>query len=602
MQHIFNRACMVLSALCLITTTPVSGSWFEDHKKSQMIKDLEVIKHHFDAGYAPSIWKKECMGWDLEQSFETAKDHILSTPSITTKQFQRIVRHFINSMKDHHVDVVFFSTESASLPFSVKGVNGKYFINWIDKLRLPFSHYDISVGDELIEFDGQPIAKVIEDLRKENEKSANSETDQTLAEIKLTQRIGMQGDIVPKGSVVVTIESHYTGKRNGYQLHWSYIPERIKNPFDFSPPLDFIPGLIPGKGYLDLEETLQLSNIKMVSPLHEVYMEKYALHEGELGARKSFVPLLGEVIWTTEEEKSSYFDKTVFDEDGIDWHAYIYRHSNEKAVGYIRIPHYLGRTADAKKFGEILDFMEENTNALVIDQVHNFGGFVDFQYQLVSMLVTKQPFTTPLHRVKITQKQVFEGYKILEFIHLIELTLQQEANDDFNFEVEKKENSLGVNYQRLLFVKTYYENLLEDWNQGYTLTRPTSILGIDYINPHPVYHYSKPVLMLINEMDFSGGDFVPAILQDNQRVVLFGSRTAGAGGFVDAFEFPNAHGIALCTYTASIAERANSQKIENLGVTPDIIYQLTVEDLQQGYQKYADAVNEAVSNLWDSQK
>jgi C-terminal processing protease CtpA/Prc len=78
---------------------------------------------------------------------------------------------------------------------------------------------------------------------------------------------------------------------------------------------------------------------------------------------------------------------------------------------------------------------------------------------------------------------------------------------------------------------------------------------------------------------------------------LFGSRTAGAGGYVFAFEFPNTHGIAMCSYTASIAERTNQQKIENLGVSPDVPYEVTLEDLQNSYEGYIKAVNQTVQGL-----
>jgi C-terminal processing protease CtpA/Prc len=109
--------------------------------------------------------------------------------------------------------------------------------------------------------------------------------------------------------------------------------------------------------------------------------------------------------------------------------------------------------------------------------------------------------------------------------------------------------------------------------------------------------------MLINELDFSGGDFCPAILQDNKRAVLFGSRTSGAGGFVTTSTFPNENGIMQFSYTGSLAERPDSLlKIENLGVLPDIAYKLTVEDLQNGYQGYISAINEAIENLFENKE
>jgi len=47
----------------------------------------------------------------------------------------------------------------------------------------------------------------------------------------------------------------------------------------------------------------------------------------------------------------------------------------------------------------------------------------------------------------------------------------------------------------------------------------------------------------------------------------------------------------------SFAERANFQMIENLGVSPDIVYEVTADDLQNDYRGYIKAVNEAVKNL-----
>lgn len=593
MQQMIKKILFAFCSLSVILNC-LHASTLEDRKKSQMIQDLEVIKHHFEVAYAPAEWKKEYAGWEINEAFEQSKNQILALPAITTKQFQQIVRDFVKSMKDYHVDVLFFSTEEASLPFSVKGIQGKYFVDWVDPIRLSASCYGIRPGDELLEFDERPIEEVIKDLIEESGKGSNLNTDQALAAMKLTMRAGMAGDRVPQGPVLVTTRSVKTGKIITQQIRWSYTPEHIKNPLDFLQHLDCISAFLPGMK--ENQPKIEIPKILMANPLHQAFAQKYTERDGGLGSRKSFLPMLGKALWSIDDMSS---------EDRTSWHAYIYRHPQGHNIGYIRIPHYVGNLEDIKDFGNILNMMEEHTEALVIDQLHNFGGFVHMQYALAAML-TNQPLKAPYHRIKITQKEVLEAYQTLEFIKIIELILDGTGSmdssdpEDKDKEYETQEDAdaeEALQYQEILFIKAYCELILEEWNKGHTLTCPTPILGVDRINPNPQVHYSKPILMLIDEMDFSGGDFMPAIMQDNDRAVLFGTRTAGAGGYVFGFQFPNTHGIAKCYYTASIAERASLQKIENLGVTPDIEYQITLEDVQGGYQGYIDAVNQALQTL-----
>lgn len=622
MQGIGKKTLLAVCALSFIFNFLQAIS-FEDRKKALMIQDLEVIKHHFEVGYAPADWKKEYADWDLNLAFEQSKSKILETPSITTKQFQQIVRDFVKTMKDYHVSVMFWSTERASLPFSVKGIEGRYFINWVDPLRLPPSYSGIRAGDELLEFGDRPIAEVIEDLDRQNGHSSNPQTDQGLTEMKLTVRVGFVGDDVPKGMIFVTTRSAKTGKVMTNQLRWMYTPEHVKNPLDFLERISFLP-------FQTKKPKIELPKITMANPLHQNYADKYTDRKGALGSRKSFLPLLGEVVWSIEDglkkknevkkDEEVQSEKESEKECGKEgkkegeevpfWHAYIYQHPQGQKIGYIRIPHYYAGIDDINKFGEILSFMEEETDALVIDQLHNIGGFVHVTYALTSIL-TQKPLQTPYHRIKISQQDAMDAHQTIEIIKLIELMLKtkelSQDNKDGKDEKDKdgkdgekkssEEDLDGLNYQRILLLKDFCELILEDWNNGKTLTRPTPIEGVDRINPHPHHQYTKPILMLINEMDFSGGDFVPAILQDNKRAVLFGARTAGAGGYVNSFQFPNTHGIASCSYTASIAERTNLQKIENLGVTPDIEYQITVDDLLNDYRGYVEAVNQSIQAL-----
>ncbi|CUI16800.1 protease-like activity factor [Candidatus Protochlamydia naegleriophila] len=559
-----------------IVASSAQAQLLGDQKKAQMIEDLTVIKKVFHVGYAPLEWKKDYAGWDIDQEFEKSKQLILDTPQISVKDFQIIVKNFIASTRDYHADVVFYSTETASLPFGVKSAEGRYFIDWIDPQQMPFYFYEIQVGDELIAFDERPIGDVINELKEIGNKNSNPFTDQALAEMKLTSREGQLGDLVPRGAVSITVQPAAKEGSVTYQLIWNYTPEKIVSLPDIVQSIHALFSPAPGQSR---PKTL------MMNSAHREMVKKIS-RDGALGARKSFVPVLGPRTWVHDVLKKN---------ENLCWYAYVYETPQGQSIGYIRIPHYVGKEAESKAFGELLTILEEKTDALVIDQLHNVGGYVTFQYELASMLATT-PLKTPKHRIKITQKDVMEAYQILEVIENIQ------AGFDLivaRMEEEGEEEDEPLNYQYLLFLKEFYEFIINEWNAGRTLTHPTHLEGCDWIHPHSEYRYTKPILMLINELDFSGGDFMPAMMQDNGRALLFGKRTSGAGGFVFQNSFPNQNGISGFSYTGSIAERPHTfQKIENLGITPDIEYSLTVEDLQYGYQGYIEAVNEAVQLLF----
>jgi C-terminal processing protease CtpA/Prc len=103
--------------------------------------------------------------------------------------------------------------------------------------------------------------------------------------------------------------------------------------------------------------------------------------------------------------------------------------------------------------------------------------------------------------------------------------------------------------------------------------------------------------VLVNPLDFSCADLLPAILQDNGRAKLFGQRTSGAGGAVKSVTFPNQFGIAELAYTWTIAVRESGKPIENLGVEPDYPYAPTPEDFQSSFSGYKRAVNEALKDM-----
>jgi C-terminal processing protease CtpA/Prc len=146
-------------------------------------------------------------------------------------------------------------------------------------------------------------------------------------------------------------------------------------------------------------------------------------------------------------------------------------------------------------------------------------------------------------------------------------------------------------------VVKYMRFIIREWNEGRTFTDPEYIYGVDYLKPYPKGNYSKPLLLLVNELDFSCGDFLPATMQDNKRAKILGMRTAGAGGYVLEHSYPNLFGVQGFSFTGSIAQRADLNPIENLGVIPDIIVEPTVRDLEQNYVDYTAKIHKAVNDL-----
>src|SRR5262249_13839234 len=132
-------------------------------------------------------------------------------------------------------------------------------------------------------------------------------------------------------------------------------------------------------------------------------------------------------------------------------------------------------------------------------------------------------------------------------------------------------------------------DVVDEWKQGHALTKPIHMYGVDKINPSTKARFTKEIVIGVNELDFSGGDFFPFIMAMNGRAKLFGRETAGAGGFLLDLKYPNPLGIDPIHYTGSTTD------VENSSGRITYRYVVTTDDLENGYQPMADAINAALS-------
>ncbi len=535
--------------------------------RQAMLSDLDFIRSAFAAQYGPGLYKEAHEGWDLDKAIAAAKAQVNADPGMTIAQYHEVLRGFFNSMKDFHVSVQFDATEASSLPFTVVNAGGRYYIGYIDRSKLSEESFPFKVGDELVTFGGRPVADAVAEL-KAREGGNTAVTEEAIAALMLTSRRASGAGDVARGPVSVGVRPQGSDKVFARQLIWDYTPEMIGQPGS-------------ARFHTDSVAAGPLRRIPLMSDLSSplaVSLGGTAANPFGIGGKESWVPALGEKTWEAPADST--------------YGAYIYKNPQGRPIGYLRIPSYepADGPAAAEEFAELMKRFSDSTDGLVIDQVNNPGGSLFYMYALASLL-SDQPLAAPRHRVAITQDDVSTAVDFLKLEPLVKNDAM--AKKAFGAQTQ---DGYPVTYEFFRHMTEYSHVIVDSWNQGKNLTDPTFLDGVDQINPSPA-PYTKPLVVLINELDFSCGDFFPAIMQDNKRATLFGTRTSGAGGFVRSVKFPNQVGVAGFSMTGSIAVRADKKPIENLGVTADVQYAPTSADLQTGFAPYAKAVNATMTKL-----
>lgn len=560
----------------------------------KMLRTLHQVASIFSEQYAPIDWKIESFKLDLKREHDKAAAAVMAAPSITTPQFQDVLAGFVSGMRDYHVSVSFISTERAKLPLMILGAGEKHVIARIDRAKLPFSEFPFREGDEVVEFGGKPTREAVKELAAAL--GGNTfETDMRLAELFLTNRRRSRGDKVPQGPVGLTIRDR-RGKVSRIELAWEYTPEQIPQNVPVrdaglmreepSGGLQALNGLEDVPLYVrpeprGLRSLLGRFFADASHPRKRLFSElkkENAENPFMLGARKSYVPALGEVLWQSKN-------------DGP-FHAYIFKTAEGRKVGFVRIAGYDGGAEEVEEFGKIMARFQKETDAMVVDQVSNPGGAIFYLYALASYL-TDKPLQAPRHRMIVDES---DAQWAVDFL--------KKADEPGFAELGKADPGdewagYPVTESFWQLMKTFARFILSELGAGRRLTGPTHLWGVDGINPAPSarQRYTKPILLLVNELDFSGGDFFPAILQDNKRATLMGVRTSGAGGAVKSYKLPNQFGLEDLSATWTIAGRPDGRPIENLGVTPDIAYSLTQKDFRTGFAEYRLNILKALKGM-----
>ncbi|MBQ8498494.1 protease-like activity factor CPAF [Chlamydia sp.] len=582
-----NRFLLLLLTFSSAVHSPLRG---ESLVCKNALKDLHFLENLLQVKYAPKVWKEEYLGWNLSESVVYAQQKLCSVENPSTSFCQQVIADFIQELNDFHAGVTFYAVENAYLPYSLQKSSDGHFY-FVDVMT--FSS-DIRIGDELLEVDGCPVEEVLATLYGGNHKGTLAEESAALR--TLFSRMASLGHEVPSGRVSLKVRRPSSGSIKEVRVQWRYTPEGVGDLSAIAPSIKApqlqksMRGLFPKR---DNHHASSLFHSPMVPHFWAELRNHYAtsgLKSGyNIGNADGFFPVMGPVLWESEGPFHAYIFPIV-DERGI-------RHN----IGFLRIATYGWQEMEDvdpmgpppwEEFAKIIDLFSLKTDALIIDQTNNPGGSVLYLYGLLSML-TDRPLNLPKHRMILTQDEVVDA---LDWKKLLE-----SVDTDAEARLVLGENMEGytVNLQVAEYLKSFSDQVLACWQNGdIELSNPIPLFGFEQIHPHPRVQYNKPICVLINEQDFSCADFFPAVLKDNDRALVVGSRTAGAGGFVFNVEFPNRTGIKSCSLTGSLAVRMHGDLIENIGVEPHIEIPFTANDIRhRSYSEYFDKIKKLVCQL-----
>jgi len=520
-----------------------------------MEKELDFIQYHMEVNYAPAEWKYTHSGWDLATKIEEAKADLRAAPNLSFSYYHQTLRRFFDSTHDYHVKAFFSASGIAYLPLELLKAGNRYFV--VSTL-IP----EIDAGDEVVACDGVSMETVIERL-VQRRSGIRSESDYAEAIREFSLRNAAEGVALPdEDEVILSLLSKRTGSPYQTKVEWIKIEEEM-------------PGY---RSPLVKAASPSIPNILMMRGLDALRPQR-ANTPFALGSRTSYLPPLGDVV---KQLESPSFD------------AYIFKDPRGRKIGYLRIATYSPEEdTAAEDFQRLINQMERETHALVIDQINNPGGYVTHLYGLLSML-TDRPLYVPSQTFYVTPD--FAKTSVLVARALEEIFVmgtEQDIEEILGFE------SFGFPLlpEHYADVYDFFKMVGDEWAAGNRVLPSIYLYGISKIPPHPKGRYSKPIVVLINEQDYSSADFFPAILQDNKRATLFGVKTAGAGGAIGVNALNSPYGVVAFSSTFSLAHRLDGQVIEDLGVTPDVVHELTVNDIQYNFVDYRRDLMKTLNSL-----
>lgn len=579
---------------------------FAQSGREELENEVEILIRTIENNYGPLRMKADAIGLDWRGTKASWRARAEAMKSTNDLYF--LVADGLAQLNDAHVSVSLPSTLTWRLPLQFIRVGDQAFVGYVETKPMREAGCPVTLGDELVGVGGRKIAQAQSQSPLFN-KDANAVTNRATFLLQLTrlnETTGIPLSLLPNRKATFDFAS----ERGDFRCVVDYVVDGVGliNREIEVPVPDFNPSsrLAESNPFgLSPEQQARARAIeRLVRKAHELFKTEVAvveaqapsIDEGEklgqlmsIGANEPFfklpanfkrisLPVFGAAI------ASNHLFAGTFEHNG-------------KRVGFMRIPSYVPSVAYTMQFGlrYVISRLEASSDVLIIDQTNNPGGMVVYSDMIVKALTGGYDRSKHM-RFAVRPTESFLR-QFAEMIHGLE-----SSKDESGLPPEKFAELLG-------HIKADYKRIHDAYQKRAFMSEPISLLsmsemmeamidGMANVIPlrgllekaigaqvfNPDVKYTKPVFMLINELDFSGGDATPANLQDYGRVTLVGVRTAGAGGSVENFRQRVSQDFSF-SLTVSLMVRADGSYVENYGVMPDVPFELVQSDVREGYTK-----------------
>jgi hypothetical protein len=611
-----NVGILALALFSTVSSAQVNTSKLDEKLELEFKSILETIENN----YGPIRLKQMTVGLDWDQARAQYMQELKQVRN-TTEYFNLVARVF-GSLQDAHVSVELPSSLVLKYPFDFIYAEGKTLVATTPKKMKDCS---VAVGDELLAINNKSPA----DLRAElarfrgmgNENSDNAYLTSMLGQMSEKRGVPVRLFDAPietfsfkKASDGTAITCLMDLKPTGVSfVDRAFHEQQVPTPKPSSKSLS--QAWEQQLNQLAASEKISSTELNQLKRLNHILALSHKLVN--LASNNSSMELAGNLEFNGKKivlgDKKPFFKlpknfrrikpNGLFAGmlDSANFFAGTFKR-DDKTIGFLRIPSYMPENPLFMLFSirYYIEKLEKKSDMLIIDQTNNPGGMVAFSDMIISHLVAKK------------DDQIHMGFKARPTQDFLRTFLELKNS----IETESNTSSY-LNQTYLPKLDKEFQKVYQAYVNGDELSEPVSLRVIsDYmedmlssllrkaetnkitflgrlveavtifkgVNLSKKIVYSKPIYMWINELDFSGGDATPAVLQDYGRVTLVGTNTAGAGGSVNEYEQGVLHKFKFNLTTSLMYRPANENPyVENYGVNPDIDFAMTALDVRDQY-------------------